>query len=135
MKVLFVIGGLIATVAIAATAIGAMLPKAHTASRSVAINRTPADLFAHIRKRTASEKEYVLVSEEAPRRIVTRVVDGMPYGGTWTIDLEPDGSGTRVTVVERGEVYNPLFRFLSRFVFGHTATIDRYLKELAAPSS
>ena len=33
-------------------------------------------------------------------------------------------------ITENGEVYNPLFRFMSRFVFGHTATIDKYLEDL-----
>ena len=28
--------------------------------------------------------------------------------------------------------YNPLFRFVSRFFMGHTASIDRYLKDVAA---
>jgi hypothetical protein len=36
-----------------------------------------------------------------------------------------------LTIVERGKVRNPIFRFLSRFVFGHTATIESYLSSLA----
>ncbi|HMA23731.1 MAG TPA: hypothetical protein VKP00_07045, partial [Gemmatimonadaceae bacterium] len=39
-------------------------------------------------------------------------------------------SASRVTIVERGSVYNPLFRFVSRFFMGHTATIDAYLRAL-----
>lgn len=34
---------------------------------------------------------------------------------------------TQITITERGEVYNPIFRFMSRFVFSHHATIDAYL--------
>ncbi|MEP6619191.1 MAG: SRPBCC family protein [bacterium] len=64
-------------------------------------------------------------------RLVTRITDrDLPYSGTWTIDVAPDGDGTRVTVTESGEVYNPLFRFVSRYVMGHTATIDAYLRDL-----
>jgi hypothetical protein len=51
-------------------------------------------------------------------------------GGTWTHELTPDGSGTRLTITERGWVGNPIFRFVSRFVMGQTATIDSYLHAL-----
>jgi hypothetical protein len=67
----------------------------------------------------------------APQQFVSRIADpNLPFGGTWTIDLKPEGAGTRVTITEHGEVYNPIFRFMSRFVFGHTATIDAYLTAL-----
>jgi hypothetical protein len=36
-----------------------------------------------------------------------------------------------VTITEDGEVSNALFRFMSRYVFGHTATLDAYLASLA----
>jgi hypothetical protein len=39
---------------------------------------------------------------------------------------------TLVTITERGEVYDPLFRFMSKFVFGHTSTMDSCL---AAPTT
>ena len=65
------------------------------------------------------------------RRLVTRIADtGLPFGGQWTYELVPDGEGTRLTITEDGEVYNPLFRFVSRFVMGHTATIERYLDDV-----
>jgi hypothetical protein len=37
---------------------------------------------------------------------------------------------TQITITERGEVYNPIFRFMSRYVFSHHATIDAYLTAL-----
>lgn len=40
-------------------------------------------------------------------------------------------SATTVTITENGEVSNILFRFMSRYIFGHTASIDTYLKALA----
>ena len=71
--------------------------------------------------------------EEPPRRLVTRIADeDLPFGGTWTYRLEPDGGGTRVTITEDGEVYNPVFRFVSRFVMGHDATLRTYLDDLEA---
>jgi hypothetical protein len=30
----------------------------------------------------------------------------------------------------RGKVYNPVFRFVSRFILGHTQAMDAYLKAL-----
>jgi hypothetical protein len=75
---------------------------------------------------------YVEVSEP-PRKYVTRIIDkGMPFGGSWTHNIEPlNDGGSRLTVREDGLVYNPLFRFLSRFLFGHHATMDAYLADLS----
>jgi hypothetical protein len=42
----------------------------------------------------------------------------------------PAAGGTTLTVVERGEVYNPVFRFVSRYVIGHTRTLDAYFADL-----
>jgi uncharacterized protein YndB with AHSA1/START domain len=69
---------------------------------------------------------------EPPRRFVTRIADDkLPFGGTWEFVVEPtDGDGSTVTVTERGSVYNPVFRFMSRVLFGHTATIETYLRSL-----
>ena len=74
---------------------------------------------------------YEVVEAAEPRRLVTRIADPeLPFGGRWVFDLAPEDGGTRLTITEHGEVYNPLFRFMSRFVFGHTATIERYLASL-----
>src|SRR4051812_19066446 len=74
---------------------------------------------------------YDIVERVPDRRMVTRIADtGLPFGGQWTYEIEPDGSGTRLTLTEDGEVYNPVFRFVSRFVMGHTASIDRYLGDV-----
>jgi uncharacterized protein YndB with AHSA1/START domain len=74
---------------------------------------------------------YRVVEAEPPRRLVSRIADpDLPYGGSWTYELAPAGAGTRVTITERGEVYNPIFRFMSRFVFGHTAMMDGVLRAL-----
>ena len=41
-------------------------------------------------------------------------------------------AAARVTITEDGEVYNPIFRFMSRFVFGHAATLDEFVRDLEA---
>jgi uncharacterized protein YndB with AHSA1/START domain len=74
----------------------------------------------------------VIDASDAPRRLVTRIADeNLPFGGTWEYRLVPaTGGATMVTIVERGSVSNPLFRSVSRFVMGHTATIEAYLRAL-----
>jgi uncharacterized protein YndB with AHSA1/START domain len=74
------------------------------------------------------------VAEAVPdRRVVTRIADpNLPFGGAWTYELLPTkGGGTTLRIIEDGEVYNPLFRFVSRYVMGHEATMDRYLRDVA----
>jgi uncharacterized protein YndB with AHSA1/START domain len=74
---------------------------------------------------------YAIEQAEAPRKLVTRITDkSLPFGGTWEYVVTPDGSGSRVQITEHGEVYNPVFRFVSRFIMGHTATASAYLKAL-----
>jgi uncharacterized protein YndB with AHSA1/START domain len=74
----------------------------------------------------------VVASAEPPRRLVARIADtDLPFGGEWEYRVAPDGAaGSVVTVTEHGSVSNPVFRFVSRFVMGHTATIDTYLRAL-----
>jgi uncharacterized protein YndB with AHSA1/START domain len=70
---------------------------------------------------------------EPPSLLVARIADPkLPFGGTWTYRIAPDPRGSAVTITEDGEVYNPFFRFMSRFVFGHTATLDEFVKNLEA---
>ena len=33
-------------------------------------------------------------------------------------------------VTEHGEVYNPLFRFVSKFIIGHHTSLEQYLRAL-----
>jgi len=75
---------------------------------------------------------YTVEVSEPPRRLVVRITDtGLPYGGAWEYLVEPDGAAaSHVTIVERGSVYNPVFRFVSRFVIGRTATMSTQLRAL-----
>jgi uncharacterized protein YndB with AHSA1/START domain len=84
------------------------------------------------RERSSDGEILYVVDDATPaRRLVTRIADKtLPFGGTWTYELSPEGQGTALRITEDGEVYNPLFRFVSRFVLGHTATIDTYLADL-----
>ena len=69
---------------------------------------------------------------ERPSLIVARIdTDDLPFGGTWTYRIAAGGPGSSdLTITEDGVVSNPIFRFMSRFVFGHHATIDAFLTNL-----
>lgn len=130
--IVLVVAGVAALVVVVAV-IGAMLPKAHTASRTARIAMPPDALHALILKRIAEPQEYPLRVErdEPPSLVVTRIAgEKLPFGGTWTYRIAPAGGGSELTITEDGEVYNPIFRFMSRFVFGHYATLDAFIRKL-----
>lgn len=52
------------------------------------------------------------------------------YHGTWQADLQPQATGTRVTVVERATIDNPLGRIIARLLFDPQAFAARYLQAL-----
>ena len=74
---------------------------------------------------------YVRDEQRRPTHLVHRI-DGTEqgFGGSWTWRLDALPDGTMVTITEAGEVYSPLFRFLSRFVFGHYGTMEARLRDL-----
>jgi hypothetical protein len=139
---------------------GMLLPRDHVATRSLQLHQPPAVVYAliagpptwrtsirsyepvgwiegktHWREVDDRNNGITYEEEEAtpPVRRVTRIADkNLPFGGTWTYDVQPTADGTLLRITENGEVYNPLFRFVSRFFMGHTATIDRYLNDVAA---
>jgi hypothetical protein len=72
------------------------------------------------------------VTSQPPLKLVVSIADRkLPFGGTWTYEIIAVLSGSTLRIREDGEIYNPVFRFLSRFVFGYTRTIDTYLKSLS----
>ncbi len=86
------------------------------------------------RKRTSTARQfpYEAVESTPPRHLITRIADPkLPFGGTWTYEIVPAGNSCTLTITENGKVYNPLFRFVSRFLIGQTATMDGYLKALS----
>jgi polyketide cyclase/dehydrase/lipid transport protein len=75
---------------------------------------------------------YHLVGSDPPRRLAVEIADpNLPFGGTWTTDIQPTAAnGGIVQITENGEIRNVFFRFMSRYIFGYTATMDTYLKDL-----
>jgi uncharacterized protein YndB with AHSA1/START domain len=75
---------------------------------------------------------WTVVEAISPARLTLRIDGAGPgFEGTWTFDLASATHGTRLTVTERGEIDNPVFRFLSRFVVGYGQGLDTYLEALA----
>lgn len=74
---------------------------------------------------------YEIVEVVPLRRLVRRIAEkNLPYGGSWTIELERVGAEqVAITITENGEVYNPIFRFVSKFVLGHHSTMAAFLED------
>jgi uncharacterized protein YndB with AHSA1/START domain len=74
----------------------------------------------------------VVTEDRPPARLVTEIASapGAPFGGTWTYDIEPAEGGSRVTIIERGWIANPIFRFMANVFFGMHGTMDGYLRAL-----
>jgi len=140
------------------TIVGAMLPKKHIASRKARFRQPPALIWEVIsgpptwRPDIRSFEElpdrdghkvwvevdkhgqsitFERVEARPPVSMVTRIADPkLPFGGSWTHEISAVDGGSEVVITESGEVYNPIFRFISRFVIGHSASIEKYLTAL-----
>jgi len=141
--------------------IGSRLPKEHSVSRSIFLHKTPTEVYQVVRDLAAAPgwrsdvKKVTLedesngrvhfqeegkngtikyeLSEDLPgQRMVTKILNtDLGYSGKWTYLFTSEKDGTRLTITEDGEVSNVIFRFMSKYVFGQTATLDSYLTALA----
>jgi hypothetical protein len=68
----------------------------------------------------------------APLRLVRQIadVDG-PFVGQWEFDIQPLGDGSRVTLMERGQIANPFFRVMFWAFMTPTFYLEMYLRALA----
>ena len=74
----------------------------------------------------------ITTESKPPARMVRELTDlEGPFSGRWEIDITPTPGGSRVTITEIGKVSNPFFRFVSKYVIGHTTFMERYLTGLA----
>lgn len=140
--------------------LGSLLPKEHSVTRSVLLHKSPESVYAVVRDFASTPKwradvrevqvmtepggrvtfreagkqgtvNYELTEDVPARRMVTRIADtDLGYAGKWTYTFVAEGPNTRLTITEDGEVSNLIFRFLSRYAFGHTVTLDAYLTSL-----
>ena len=133
--------------------VGWMLPRTHRATRMARFKQTPAALFAAItqpqewrpgftpladvdgRRRWLRVRGMMMVFEEMekdpPRLFRWRIVNtNLPFTGGWTWEIEAVEGGCECRITEEGETLNPIFRFMGRFVFGFTRTMEGYLRGL-----
>lgn len=86
---------------------------------------------AWIEEGRSGKMTLVVERMEPPRLLVGRIADpGLPFGGTWSYEIVPVSGGSRLRITEDGEVYNPMFRFMARFIFGYEGTIRAYMASL-----
>ena len=158
MRVIGWIAGVLLLLAVVVFGVGALLPEQHTAIVRAVVPSPLDSVYAALADVEASPAwrsdldsvrvlsqsplrwvehgefgpiTYARFIEAPPGRLGTRIEDaGGAFGGRWVWGLEPEGDATRVTVMEEGEVYNPAFRFLSRFVFGHYGALESVVGDL-----
>jgi hypothetical protein len=158
MRILLSVVAVVVLLAIAVVVIGSLLPKRHVVSRSASYRAMPDQLFRliagpqnwrpdvlhceavpdtnsrELTRETTRDGNTVIYEtlDRVPDRSMKRRIatPNLPYSGSWTYSLESSGESTVVRITEDGEVYNPVFRFMSRFVFGQTRTMDAYLNAL-----
>jgi hypothetical protein len=154
-----IVVALIVLVALVAL-IGTFLPKGHRVSRTVVYSAPPESVYAAITdfakfpEWRSGIKTVDIISngeggtrfrEDGPHgtitykveerrpgsRLVTRIDDpSLPFGGKWTLDVRAVPGGSELTITEDGEVYNPIFRVMSKLVFSPYDTIDTYQADL-----
>jgi hypothetical protein len=99
--------------------------------RSIDVQERAPGRVRYIEHSRQGDITYDLREEEPSRLFRSTIADpDLPFGGFWTIAVAPNGTGSRVEIVEHGSVRNPLFRFFSAFVFGHDATAKAWLLDL-----
>jgi Polyketide cyclase / dehydrase and lipid transport len=161
LKIVLLVAAILVTAAFVVVLIGFLLPKQHVASRAIALHRKPEDVFqlisdfkaapswrsdvqdvellspadGHICYREKGKHGAItmeVVESSPPSRMIARIADkGLPFGGMWIFDISPTPEGCRLNITERGEIYNPVFRFVSRFLVGYHRTLDTYLQNVS----
>jgi len=158
MWILWIVGGLVALVAVVAI-VGMALPRNHTASRTMRLKEPPEAVWkaitdyaampqwrSEVKKiermpdanghevwkeyNSAGEMPLETIEAVAPRRLVRKIGAGLPFGGKWTYELTPDGTGTLLKITEDGEVYNVIFRAVGKFM-DPAASMTTFLTGLA----
>ncbi|HJW33127.1 MAG TPA: SRPBCC family protein [Holophagaceae bacterium] len=139
---------------------GGFLPREHKVSRVIHLKAAPEQVWALItdhakdptwraglaetvrlpdreghpvwedRGRRGQRMAYMTLESTAPTRLVRRTVDQERFGGTWTYELTPEGTGARLRITEEGWVGMP-FRVLAKVVIGESAIMELYLGDVA----
>ena len=157
MKYAAIIFGLLVVIIMIIVVIGYLLPVRHIARIQFSVSAAPEAVWRRLRDvndyacwrkklnavERSTDKSWIevdqrhnrfplkIVEEIPPEKMVTEIDDPkLPFGGSWTFILGPGERGTIVTITEEGKVYNPIFRFVSKFIIGYSASIHQYANDL-----
>jgi hypothetical protein len=160
-KALLVVAGVLVLLIGAVLIIGALTPADHRASRTLKTKQSPEAIWNAINDHaneaswrddvasvaSAGERngkpiwqenykdgntiQLMTTESRPPNRMVREIAEEGPFSGRWEIDIEPSGAGSNVRITEIGSVSNPFFRFVSKYVIGHTYQMEKYLTNLA----
>ena len=155
MKWLLIVPAMLVAIVVVMVLVGLMLPKGHRVTRVARFRESPDVIFAAItgpqdwrgvtktelandggprQWREESGRRSITfeeVTSDPPRLYRSRIADkDLPFSGTWTWEIAATGDGCTCRITEDGEVSNPAFRFMSRFVFGYAKSAVDYLNAL-----
>src|SRR5688572_31445782 len=160
-KILLVVVGVLVLLIVIVLIVGLLTPADHQASRTLRLKQTPEAVWAAISDHanehswrddmasvtSAGERngkpvwqenykdgntlQLMTTESRQPNRMVREIAEEGPFSGRWEIDIEPSTNGSSVKITEIGKVSNPFFRFVSKYVIGHTYQMEKYLTSLA----
>jgi hypothetical protein len=153
MKIVLIVLLVLVALVIIMILIGRMLPEGHIAVQSKSFSSSPSEVWEVISgvedwKSWRSDLKDITITNDSTFKaddveyLMSIVVPGesftttivtkdLPYGGMWHYIIEKEGDGCKLTVTEIGDVYNPMFRFMSRFIFGHDGSLKDYMEVLS----
>jgi len=106
-------------------------PRWRSAVTAIEVRRRFDNGLLYVERQGNDAITFDLREDRPGARFRSTIVDAdLPFGGYWTIEVQPSPAGTAIRIEEHGKVTDPLFRFFSRFVFGHEATMRTYLADL-----
>ena len=160
-KILLVVAGVLVLLIAGVLIVGLITPADHQASRTLRVKQTPEAVWAAINDHvnepswrddianvtSAGERngkplwqenykdgntlQLMTTESRQPNRLVREIAEEGPFSGRWEIDIQPIDGGSSVKITEIGKVSNPFFRFVSKYIIGHTYQMDKYLTNLA----
>ena len=123
---------------------GLVLPEEHVVEVSREIRVAPDVVFARLvafeeHPKWRRDVKSVVFDRAAQRVVEKNSMGELPYrvvkrelgfGGTWRVEVEESGSGTRVKITEQGRVYSLMFRVMGKLFFAPEKTATNYLEDL-----
>jgi hypothetical protein len=116
---------------------GRRLPEAHRESVATDLPVPPDQAWKALSNtwnvsRFGQKVEFETREVAEPRRLVRKIHEApLPFGGTWTLELEPKESGTRVRLTEEGTIHSPLLRAMAHLFIGMRESLEASLKGIA----